>query len=166
MATQCCGCAMSDGAISGEVVIFPVQSACIRRSPPNASTVRLGAAMAAQCSAESVGAISGEAVIFPVQNASIWRSPPVAARLSAFPAIFCAASLPLSGCPHMPLVIGTSAVAQAHRSIPPRASTKTRFRRWATPKYRESNMRQAAARAGPETIPAPLHLPPGGCAAD
>lgn len=43
------------------------------------------------------------------------------------------------------------------------ATTKTRRRRWATPKNWASRTRQAIALWGPYTQPASFHFPPGGC---
>ncbi|MCY1369154.1 hypothetical protein D9M69_561750 [compost metagenome] len=45
------------------------------------------------------------------------------------------------------------------------ATTNTRRRRWARPKYWASSTRHAAVRVGPYTQPASVHLPPAGWSA-
>lgn len=63
-----------------------------------------------------------------------------------------------AGCQPLPSMIGSSASATDHLPAPPRASTKTRFRRWAKPKCWASRVRQATHRLGPSTTPALGHF--------
>lgn len=72
------------------------------------------------------------------------------------------ASRPGAGCQRRLSTTGSSASAAAQSPAPPRASTKTRFRRWARPKNWASKHRHAAQRRGPETTPASVHPRPRG----
>mgnify|MGYP007031245108 CR=1 FL=1 len=63
-----------------------------------------------------------------------------------------------AGCQPLLWMIGSSASATAHLPAPPRASTKTRFRRWAKPKCWASRVRQATHLVGPSTTPALGHF--------
>ena len=64
-----------------------------------------------------------------------------------------------SKCPRTP---ARSKSISAASMLPVPATTKTRRRRWGTPKYCASRMRQATRRRS-DTTPASVHLPPAGC---
>ena len=87
--------------------------------------------------------------------------PPFAAPLVIVAATPSPLPRPGAGCQRLLSMIGSSASATANLPAPPRASTKTRFRRWAKPKCWASKIRQAAHLVGPSTTPALVHPPAG-----
>ena len=102
--------------------------------------------------------MANDSITPPSRSKSVPRPPPAVLRLGMVGAIFPASLL---GAVSRRTPSNSKRTAVGSNPSLALATTNTRRRRWATPKYWASVTRHATALLGPSTAPAFVHLPPG-----